>query len=85
MKIDWIPTKKKLPKMKLHMNGLFKEYMSEKVLVQTSRGEFFSAYLYSLGNEKDWYTHGTGGRKMRIMNKVIAWSELPERYVENDK
>lgn len=27
-----------------------------------------------------WFTHGTGGRKMKVMSKVIAWVELPEKY-----
>lgn len=27
-----------------------------------------------------WYTYGTGGRKMKVMSKVVAWMELPEKY-----
>lgn len=33
---------------------------------------------YSMGT--NWFTHGTGGRKMKVMSKVIAWMELPQKY-----
>ena len=28
----------------------------------------------------NWYTHGTGGRKMKVMSKIVAWMPLPELY-----
>lgn len=62
------------------------EHKSKEVLIQTKRGEMFVAYCekrtgyskYSMGT--NWFTHGTGGRKMKVMSKVIAWMELPQKY-----
>lgn len=34
---------------------------------------------YSIG-VVNWFTHGTGGRKMKVMSTVIAWMDLPEKY-----
>ena len=28
----------------------------------------------------NWYTYGTGGRKMKVISKVVAWMPLPELY-----
>lgn len=28
----------------------------------------------------EWFAYGTGGRRMKVMSKVIAWMELPEKY-----
>lgn len=63
------------------------EYKSKEVLIQTKRGEMFVAYCekrtgyskYSMG-VVNWFTHGTGGRKMKVVSKVVAWMELPEKY-----
>ena len=64
-------------------------YRTEKVFVQTKRGEMFVAWCHKtvyiskkISDEYLWYTHGTGGRKMRVMSKVIAWMPLPEPYKE---
>ena len=27
-----------------------------------------------------WYSYGTKGRKMRVMNNVVSWMPLPEKY-----
>lgn len=62
-------------------------YKSKEVLIQTKRGERFVAYcrkeVYVDKRWRDginWYTYGTGGRKMKVMSKVVAWMELPDRY-----
>lgn len=63
------------------------EYKSKEVLIQTKRGEMFVAYCekrtgyskYSMG-VVNWFAHGTGGRKMKVMSTVVAWMELPEKY-----
>lgn len=63
------------------------EYKSKEVLIQTKRGEMFVAYCekrtgyskYSMG-VVNWFSHGTGGRKMKVMSTVVAWMELPEKY-----
>lgn len=31
-------------------------------------------------DEIEWFSYGTGGRRMKVMSKVIAWMELPEKY-----
>ena len=31
-------------------------------------------------DEVYWFIYGTGGRKMKVISKVIAWMELPDRY-----
>ena len=31
-----------------------------------------------------WYTHGTGGRKMTVRSKVVAWMPLPEPFKEEE-
>jgi len=31
-------------------------------------------------DEINWYTYGTGGRKMKVVSTVIAWMELPDKY-----
>lgn len=62
-------------------------YKSKEVLIQTKRGERFVAYcikeMYAnkeWKNEVYWFAYGTGGRKMKVISKVIAWMELPDRY-----
>ena len=62
-------------------------YKSKEVLIQTKRGERFVAYcrkeVYANKKWKDevyWFSHGTGGRKMKVMSTVVAWMELPEKY-----
>ena len=62
------------------------EHKSKEVLIQTKRGEMFVAYCekrtgyskYSMG--VNWSAHGTGGRKMKVMSTVVAWTELPQKY-----
>lgn len=60
---------------------------SKRVLVETKRGENFVAYC-SRGKHwetkeyvYDWYTNGTGGRRMKVMSSVIAWTDF-NRYTE---
>lgn len=62
-------------------------YKSKEVLIQTKRGERFVAYcrkeMYANKEWKDevyWFAYGTGGRKMKVISKVIAWMELPDKY-----
>lgn len=31
-------------------------------------------------DEETWYSYGTGGRRMAVRNKVVAWMPLPEKY-----
>lgn len=62
------------------------EHKSKEFLIQTKRGEMFVAYCekrtgyskYSMG--VNWFTYGTGGRKMKVMSTVVAWMDLPDRY-----
>lgn len=51
------------------------------------KGQYFSAYCDKIERKQsDWkdkierFTHGTGGRKMKVVSKVIAWRPLPEPY-----
>lgn len=87
----WIPVSERLPEFKkLDVLGSPDIYKTEKVFVQTKRGEMFVAWCHKtvytskiFNDEYLWYTHGTGGRKMRVMSKVIAWMSLPEPYKED--
>lgn len=62
-------------------------YISKQVLIQTKRGERFVAHCRKEVYENKkwidevyWFAYGTGGRKMKVMSKVIAWMELPGKY-----
>lgn len=87
----WIPVSERLPEFKkLDVLGSPDIYKTEKVFVQTKRGEMFVAWCHKtvytskiFNDEYLWYTHGTGGRKMRVTSKVIAWMPLPEPYKED--
>lgn len=87
----WIPVSERLPEFKkIDVLGSPDIYKTEKVFVQTKRGEMFAAWCHKtvytskiFNDEYLWYTHGTGGRKMRVMSKVIAWQPLPEPYKED--
>ena len=88
----WIPCKERYPDIELvHDAATYKRYKSEPALVQTKRGEiFYATYLKttfsypdrSYKPEHEWVTYGTGGRKMKVMSKVIAWRQAPEKYEE---
>lgn len=61
-------------------------HKSQKVLIQTKYGDMFVAhcekrfYYGGKSYEIKWFSYGTGGRKMKVMSKVIAWMDLPDRY-----
>lgn len=62
-------------------------YISKQVLIQTKRGEWFVAHCRKEVYENKkwidevyWFTYGTGGRKMKVISKVIAWMGLPDKY-----
>ena len=46
-------------------------------LEEISTTNFSSVYK---SNEVYWFAYGTGGRKMKVISKVIAWMELPDKY-----
>ena len=86
-KNDWISVKERLPEAELVYESSFNDYESKNVLIQTKRDEIYSAYCVKrvykdikLKEEINWYTDGTGGRKMKVMSKVVAWMPLPELY-----
>lgn len=87
-KSDWISVKKRLPDDELVYESSFNnKYKSKNVLIQTKRDEIFSAYYVrttyknnKYKEEMEWYAHGTGGRRMSVMSKVVAWMPLPELY-----
>ena len=87
-KNDWISVKERLPNSELsNESSLRKEYKSQNVLIQTKRDEIYSAYCVKtvykdmkFKEKINWYTYGTGGRKMKVMSKVVAWMPLPELY-----
>lgn len=89
----WIPVSERMPEFKkMDVLGSSSDtYRTEKVFVQTKRGEIFVAWCHKtiyiskkFNDEYLWYTHGTGGRKMRVMSKVVAWMPLPELYKEDE-
>lgn len=67
----WIPVSERLPEFKkIDVLGSPDIYKTEKVFVQTKRGEMFAAWCHKtvytskiFNDEYLWYTHGTGGRK----------------------
>ena len=84
----WIPVSERLPEAELVYESSYNnKYESKHVLIQTKRDEIFSAYYIrttyknnKYKEEIEWYTHGTGGRRMKVMSKVVAWMPLPELY-----
>ena len=81
---NWISIKKVgLPELEKVDQYLHK---SEDVLVQTKCEDMFIAhcekrfYYGGKSYEIKWFSHGTGGRKMKVMSTVVAWMELPEKY-----
>ena len=87
-KNDWISVKERLPEAEVVYESSYNnKYESKNVLIQTKRDEIFSAYYIrttyknnKYKEEIEWYTHGTGGRRMKVMSKVVAWMSLPELY-----
>lgn len=87
-KNDWISVKEILPNSELSdESSLRKEYKSQNVLIQTKKSEIFSAFYIKtvykdmkFKEKINWYTYGTGGRRMKVMSKVVAWMPLPELY-----
>ena len=86
---NWVSIKKVgLPNLEeVSITNFSSVYKSKEVLIQTKRGERFVAYcekeVYANKrwvDEIKWFVYGTGGRKMRVMSKVVAWMELPEKY-----
>ena len=87
-KDDWISCKERFPDTELTYESSFNnKYTSIKpVLAQTKRGELFVAiyikttYRKDYKDEHEWFSYGTGGRRMKVMSKVVAWIDLPEKY-----
>jgi hypothetical protein len=86
-KNDWISLKEKYPDMKeIYCSQRSRKWLSEKVLVQTKNGAYFIAECVRTRDfkwntdEETWYSYGTGGRRMAVRNKVVAWMPLPEKY-----
>lgn len=86
---SWISVKKMgLPELEeISTTNFSSVYKSKEGLIQTKRGERFVAYcrkeMYANKEWKDevyWFAYGTGGRKMKVISKVIAWMELPDKY-----
>ena len=86
-KENWIPCKERYPEMHLLSEwSRCKEYDSDLCLVQTSKhGMFIAECVKTVGKgftSYEWFSYGTGGRRMKVKSKVIAWMPLPEEYVE---
>lgn len=82
------PCKEEMPELKLESeSSTCKIYYSDSILIQTRKGDMFvgkcAKWCWTSGeSEYDWYTYGPRGRRMRIMDKVVAWMPLPEKYEE---
>lgn len=67
-----------------------KSWEDKEVIIQTKTGDMFFAiciltawkYNGKEFTEMNWYTHGSGGRRMKIMSKVVAWMDKPEKFDE---
>ncbi len=88
----WVPCEKELPEMELVEEGSwYLKYRSQFVLAQTKREELFLCYCEKRSineerkNEICWYTFGTGGRRMKIKSKVVAWMPKPELWEGESK
>lgn len=84
---NWIPCKERYPEMQLESEwSNCKRYVSDLFLVQTYKNGMFIAECVKTVIKKDefyeWFSYGTGGRKMKVKSKVIAWMPLPEEYSE---
>lgn len=85
---NWISCNERLPELKdMYVNSYCRGGSSDFVLVWTSNGKIFEAECEKyevFGNNPHtnitWYAYGTGGRRMAIRNKVLAWMPLPEPY-----
>ena len=73
--LNWIPVSERYPYFDI-------KETSKDVFVQTKRGENFVAYCkrsesyFTDDYIYEWYTYGTGGRRMKVMSKVVAWAEF---------
>ena len=84
-KDDWISCKGRYPDIELTYESSFNnKYTSVKpVLAQTKRGELFVAiyikttYRKDYIDEHEWFSYGTGGRRMKIMSKVVPHRPCP--------
>jgi hypothetical protein len=88
-KQNWIPCKERYPEMQLESEwSNAKRYVSDLLLVQTCKNGMFIAECVKIKNVfsqheyYEWFSYGTGGRKMKVKSKVIAWMPLPEEYSE---
>ena len=85
-KDDWIPVSISTPDIE-DDGDRYKTAQSKDVLVQTKKGDYFVAryhrtyYRYNNTYEYTWFSFGTGGRRMKVMGKVVAWQLLPEKYI----
>lgn len=83
---DWIDIKERLPNFNETKNGY--TFVSDEVIIQTKKGNMFFAICKKSIScidgkiEYNWYSHGTGGRKMKVIGKVVAWMPAPEKYKE---
>ena len=78
-----IPCAERKPETSLETsNSYLKRYISKPVLIQTQKGDFFVATYTKEVIKTDmlekWFSYGTGGRRMRVVSKVIGWCYLPE-------
>lgn len=84
----WISVSDRLPEDELAYESSYtNNYKSKNVLIQIKRDEIYSAHCVKrvykdikFKEEINWYTYGTGGRRMKVMSKVVAWMPLPELY-----
>lgn len=87
-KEDWISCKERYPDMEVvSKTGYIETACSKRVLIQTKKNGMFVGECYrTISTYKDnktyyeWFSYGTGGRRMKVMSKVVAWMELPEEY-----
>lgn len=86
--VRWISAKDRLPVV-TKVADYSSTFVSDPVLVQTRKGDMFVAIRQltmwesrAYKDEDGWCSYGTGGRKMKVKSKVIAWMPLPEPYVE---
>lgn len=86
---NWVSIKKVgLPELEeVSITNFSSVYKSKEVLIQTKCGDRFIAHCRKevYANKKwvdeiKWFAYGTGGRKMKVMSKVVAWMELPKKY-----
>ena len=81
---NWISIKKVgLPEFELTMkNEVLSIYDTKEVLIQTEHEEMFIAFCQKVQKHNEWKKeiYWYAAHRTLVIDKVVAWMELPDRY-----